>query len=137
MTPLIKKFIETNIEVIEENKWFLLFMTWYNNPHKEFPDTQQWNELIDVLWHVDKHILETTKTQREGVIITITRATIDDIKRNQDLWVRGKQITLKFLLMDLYSTLGLSEEDLINCIQDAAKYENLSYDDHAGIFTWE
>lgn len=137
MTPLIKKFVETNIEIIEDNKWFLLFMSWYNNPHKEFPDTNEWNELIEVLQHVDKNILETTKTQREGVIITITRATIDDIKRNQDLWVNGKKISLKFLLMDLYSTLGLSGEDILNCIQDAAKYENLSYDDLTETFTWE
>ena len=55
-----KKFVETNIEIIEDNKWFLLFMSWYNNPHKEFPDTQQWNELIEVLQHIDKNILETT-----------------------------------------------------------------------------
>ena len=137
MTPLIKKFVETNIEIIEDNKWFLLFMSWYNNPHKEFPDTQQWNELIEVLQHIDKNILETTKTHREGVIITITRATIDDIKRNQDMWARGKKISLGFLLMDLYSTLGLSKEEILNCIQDAAKYENLSYDDRAGTFTWE
>ena len=136
MTPLIKKFVETNIELIEDNKWFLLFMNWYNNPHKEFPDTQQWNELIEVLQHIDKNILETTKNQREGVIITITRATIDDIKRNQDMWAKGKKISLGFLLMDLYSTLGLSKEDILNCIQDAAKYENLSYDDREGIFSW-
>ena len=136
MTPLIKEFVETNIEVIENNKWFLLFMNWYNNPHKEFPDTNECNELIEVLQHIDKNILETTKNQREGVIITITRGTIAEIKRNPDMWANGKKISLSFLLMDLYSTLGLSREVILDCIQDAAKYENLSYDDYTEIFSW-
>ena len=136
MTQLIKEFVETNIENIENNKWFLLFMNWYNNPHKDFPDTQEWNELIEVLKHVDKDILETTKTQREGVIITITRGTIDDIKRNQDMWTRGKQITLKFLLMDLYSTLGLSADEIIDCINQAAETEGLKFNSAHEWFTW-
>ena len=136
MTPTIKEFVETNIDYIENNKWFLLFMDWYNNPHKEFPDTNEWNELIEVLQHIDKNILETTKTYREGVIITITRATIDDIKRNQDIWTSGKQITLKFLLMDLYSTLGLSEDEIIDCINQAAEAEGLKFNSAHEWFTW-
>lgn len=137
MTPLIKEFVETNIENIENNKWFLLFMNWYDNPHKEFPDTKEWNELIHVLQHIDKNILETTKTYREGVIITITRATIDDIKRNQNLWTSGKQVTLKFLLMDLYSTLGLSADEIIDCINQAAEAEGLKFNSAHEWFTWE
>lgn len=137
MTPLIKEFIETNIDHIEENKWFLLFLNWYNNPHKEFPDTNEWNELIEVLQHIDKNILETTKTQREGVIITITRDTIDDIKRNEDMWANGKQITLNFLLLDLYSTLGLSKQEVIRCINQAAQAEGLNYNPVSISFTWE
>ena len=136
MTNLIKLFIETNIEKIENNKWFLLFSSWYYEPLKEFPDTQEWNELIEVLKHVDKDILETTKTQREGVIITVTRETIDDIKRNPDMWTRGKQITLNFLLMDLYSTLGLSRQEIIQCINEAAHTEGLKYDPVSISFTW-
>ena len=136
MTPLIKEFVETNIDYIENNMWFLLFMSWYNNPHKEFPDTQQWNELIEVLKHIDKNILETTKTQRESVIITITRATIDDIKRNQDMWARGKQITLNFLLLDLFSTLGLSADEILNCINQAADAEGLKFNSAHRWFTW-
>lgn len=137
MTPLIKEFVETNIDNIENNKWFLLFMNWYNNPHKEFPDTNDRNELIEVLQLIDKNILETTKTYREGVIITITRNTIDEIKRNQDIWVAGKQITLNFLLMDLYSALGLSRQEIIQCINQAAHTEGLKYNPISLSFTWE
>ena len=137
MTPLIKEFVETNIETIENNMWFLLFMNWYNNPHKEFPDTNEWNELIEVLQHIDKNILETTKNHREGVIITITRGTIDEIKRNQDMWAAGKQITLNFLLMDLYSTLGLSSDEIIDCINQAAEAEGLEFNSAHNRFTWE
>ena len=136
MTSLIKEFIETNIENIENNKWFLLFMNWYNNPRKEFPDTEEWNELIEVLQHIDTNILETTKSHREGVIITITRGTIDDIKRNQDMWTRGKQITLNFLLMDLYSTLGLTKQEILQCINQAAQAEGLKYNNVGIYFTW-
>ena len=136
MTNLIKLFVETNIEKIENNKWFLLFSSWYYEPLKEFPDTQEWNELIEVLKHVDKNILEITKTYREAVIITVTRETIDDIKRNPDMWTRGKQITLNFLLMDLYSTLGLSRQEIIQCINEAAHTEGLKYDPVSISFTW-
>lgn len=136
MIPLIKEFIETNIENIENNKWFLVFINWYNSP-RELPDTKEWNELVEVLQHIDKNILETTKSHREGVIITITRNTIDDIKRNQDMWARGKQITLNFLLMDLYSTLGLSRQEVIQCINQAAHAEGLKYDPTSISFTWE
>ena len=136
MTHVIKEFIEENIERIETNQWFLLFLNWYKNPHKQFPDTNEWDELIEVLQHVDKNILETTKTQREGVIITITRGTIDDIKRNQDMWTRGKQITLNFLLMDLYSLLGLSQQEILQCINQAAHSEGLEYDPVSISFTW-
>lgn len=136
MTTLIKEFVETNIENIENNKWFLLFMNWYNNPHKEFPDTNEWDQLIEVLQHIDKNILETTKTYREAVIITITRDTIDEIKRNQDMWVGGKQITLNFLLMDLYSTLGLSLDEIIDCINQAAEAESLKFNSAHEWFTW-
>ena len=136
MTSLIKEFIETNIDYIEKNMWFLLFMNWYNNPHKEFPDTNQWNDLVKVLQHVDKDILETTKTYREGVIIMITRATIDDIKSNQDMWANGKQITLNFLLADLYSTLGLSADEIIECINQAAEAEGLKFNSAHEWFTW-
>lgn len=137
MTPIIKEFVETNIDYIENNKWFLLFMNWYNNPHKEFPDTNEWNELVKVLQHVDKNILETTKNYREAVIITITSATIDDIKRNQEMWINGKQISLNFLLMDLYSTLGLSADEVIDCINQAAKAEGLKFNSAHEWFTWE
>lgn len=137
MTPLIKEFVELNIEKIENNKWFLLFSNWYYAPSKEFPDTQEWNELIDVLQHVDKNILETTKDQRKSVIIMVTRDTIDDIKRNQDMWTMGKQITLKFLLADLYSTLGLSADEIIDCINQAAEAEGLKFNSAHEWFTWE
>lgn len=137
MKPLIKEFIETNIEYVENNKWFLLFMNWYNNPRKEFPDTDEWNELIEVLQHVDKNILERTKIYREGVIITITRDTIYDIKRNPDMWNRGKQITLNFLLAALYSTLGLSADEIIDCINQAAEAEGLKFNSAHEWFTWE
>lgn len=137
MTLLIKEFVETNIENIERDKWFLVFMNWYDNPHKEFPDTTEWNELIEVLQCIDKNILETTKNHREGVIITITRGTIDEIKRNQDMWANGKKITLNFLLSDLYSTLGLSADEIIDCINQAAEAEGLKFNSTHEWFTWE
>ena len=106
----------------------MLFMGWYNNPHKEFPDSLQFRELMDILSTIDKEIYPHTKTHRQGVLITITRGTIDDIRKNLDMWTKDDKVSLKFLLMDLYSTLGLSEDDVIDCIMDAAESEGLTYD---------
>ena len=136
MTHIIKEFIEENIEHIENNQWFLLFLNWYNNPHKQFPDTNEWDELIEVLQHVDKNILETTKNYRESVILMMTRDTIDEIKNNQDSWLPGKQVSLGFLLLEIVSPLGLTEDEIIQLIHQAAELEHLNFDSHAEIFTW-
>lgn len=125
---VVKRFIEDSIEVIEQNKWFMLFMGWYTNPHKEFPDSLQFRELMDILSTIDEDIYLRTKTYRKSVIITMTRGTIADIRKNLDLWQRDDKVSLHFLLMDLYSTLGLDEDDIIDCIMDAAESEGLVYD---------
>lgn len=125
---VVKRFIEDSIEVIEQNKWFMLFMGWYTNPHKEFPDSLQFRELMDILSTIDKEIYPHTKTYRQGVLITMTRENIADIRRHLDLWTKDDEVSLKFLLMDLHSTLGLDENDVIDCIMDAAETEGLTYD---------
>ena len=56
MTDHVKKFIEENIENIEHNKWFLLFNNWYDDPRKEFPDTNQFEEFLHILRTIDKNI---------------------------------------------------------------------------------
>ena len=128
MNDVVKRFIEDSINIIEQNKWFMLFMGWYTNAHKEFPDTKQFQELMDVLSTIDEDIYPRTKTYRQGVLITIIRGTISDIRKNLDMWTKDDTVSLKFLLMDLYSTLGLSEDDVIDCIMDAAESEGLTYD---------
>ena len=129
INDVVKKFIEDSIDIIEEGMWFVLFMGWYTNPHKEFPDSLQFRELMDILSTVDKEIYPHTKTHRQGVLITITRGTIDDIRKNLNLWTKDDRVSLKYLLMDLYSTLGLNEDDVIDCIMDAAESEGLTYDE--------
>ena len=128
MNDVVKRFIEDSIEVIEQNKWFMLFMGWYTNPQKEFPDSLQFRELMDILSTVDKEIYPHTEMHRKGVLITITRGTIADIRKNLDMWTQEDRVSLRFLLMDLYSTLGLSSDDVIDCIMYAAKAEGLTYD---------
>ena len=135
MDEIVKQFIEDSIDVIEENKWFLFFMGWYKNPHKDFPDSLQFRELMDILSTIDKNIYKTTETYRKGVIITITRGTIDDIRKNIELWVNDNKVSLKFLTLDLSSTLGLSENDVIECITEAAETEGLTYNSEKEEFT--
>lgn len=125
---VVKQFIEDSIDIIEQNKWFMLFMGWYTNPRKEFPDSLQFRELMDILSTIDKEIYPHTKTYRQSVLITITRGTISDIRKNLDLWTKNDRVSLKFLLMDLCSTLGLSDDEVIDCIMDAAESEGLTYD---------
>lgn len=132
---IVKLFIENNIELIESNKWFLLFLNWYNDSRKEFPDILQFAELMSILQTVDRKIYDSTISYRKGVIITITRSTIDDIRKNMDLWLNGNQVSLDFLVSDLYSCLGLSEEDIINCVHLAAETEGCTYNSETEQFT--
>ena len=135
INDVVKRFIEDSIDIIEQNKWFMLFMGWYTNPRKEFPDSLQFRELMDILSTIDKEIYPHTKTYRQGVLITITRGTIADIRNNLDMWTKEDTVSLKFLLMDLYSTLGLNKDDVIDCIMDAAESEGLTYDATTGEFS--
>lgn len=131
---IVKLFIEDNIELIESNKWFLLFLNWYNYSRKEFPDTLQFAELMNILQTVDRKIYDKTITHRRAVIITITSSTIDDIRKNIDMW-NGNEVSVDFLVSDLYSCLGLSEEDILNCVHDAAETEGCTYNSETEQFT--
>ena len=128
MDEIVKQFIEDSIDVIEQNKWFMFFMGWYTNSRKDFPDFLQFGELMDILSTIDKDIYAHTNIYRQGVLITITRETISDIHRNVDVWTKDGTISLRFLLLDLKSTLGLSENEVIDCIMYAAESEGLTYD---------
>ena len=83
---------------------------------------------MDILSTIDEEIYPHTKTYRQGVLITVTRGAIMDIRKNLDLWTRGDTVSLTYLLMNLYSKLGLNQEDVIECIMDAAESEGLTYD---------
>ena len=137
MDPIVKEFIEENIDILEAKLWFLFFMEWYNNRHKSFPDTEQFNELMYVLQTVDKNIDQDTKRYREGVIITMTRANIEDVVKNVGLWTTPGKISLSYLLESLNSVLGLSNGEIIECVHDAAEAEGLKYDTMTNQFTWE
>ena len=137
MDPIVKEFIEENIDVLEAEMWFLFFVEWYNNRHKSFPDTEQFNELMYVLQRINKNIEQDTKKYREGTIITMTRANIDEVRKNVGLWTTPGKIPLSYLLERLNSVLGLSNAEIFECIHDAAKTEGLEYDIMTNQFTWE
>lgn len=138
MNNIVKDFIEENINYIEKEQWLQLFLAWYDNPYKSYPDTQ-YSELMIILSSCYKDIDARTLPARTMAITVAVGRTLDTITKPNSGWL-GNEVYQEFLLADLVSALGLSKQELIECIDAAANSEHLDRDiDEDGdvVYTWE
>ena len=126
MTNNVKEFIEQNINLIDTNSWFQLFAMWYDSGYTHFPDTEEFEDLMNVLKVINKNIDRDTISHRKNIIVMVTRATISDIRSNPSVW-KKETISLKWLVQHLDSALGLDNSTIIDCIMDAAEQQGLTY----------
>lgn len=126
ISAVVKRFVEENIDVIDHGNWYELFERWYNYSQKSFPDTTEFMELIVLLKVINRDILIMTEEDRKNVIVTATVKTIRAIKLNKSSW-RGNGVYLEFLMLDLVSCLGLSDDQIAECIMQGARIEKLKY----------
>lgn len=104
MNQNVRKFIEHNIELIEEHNWTALFDQWYTKYHMfdRSVDSLMLRELSDVLQEIG--ILPNEhRAAREDLIIKYFNEYIDD-----SIFENEKIVTAGGAINALHSYLGLS-----------------------------
>jgi hypothetical protein len=138
MTQFIQKFIEKNIELIEDNKWDEVFLNWYNDAEEIWPDdADEFKHFLDILlkagiepnmfsrYHVlYDEIVWMLENAKKGVVIDYT--TND-----------GLHVGRFTMINNLNSLLGYTAEEVHKIMDDAASSLNMRYTEYfGGGYTW-
>ena len=129
MTTFIQKFIEKNIDLIDDNKWNEVFLNWYNDADDLWPnDKNEFEEFISILHDVD---VEPDLNSAHSVI----RGIIEDIIITEKNFT--KHVSIFGIVNNLNSFLGHSEQDIKKIIDETATKLGLRYTEYyGGGYTW-
>ena len=132
MTQFIKKFIEKNIDLIEDNKWDEVFLNWYNDADNLWPDDKdEFKEFISLLHDAD---IEPDLNVADAVIKGIIE---DKIIVEKNTMLQTKHVSIFGIVNNLNSFLGHSEQDIKKIIDDTATKMGMRYTDYyGGGYTW-
>lgn len=124
MTPFVKSFIEKNIDEIEYLNYDVVITAWYYKANEipGFYNDAFFDEFIYVISTADPKVFEHTKNIREQLM---RKELFRRIKACHLYFVPGEKIRTKDELSYIVTTLGHSEEELIEFADDAAKKLNL------------
>lgn len=124
MTPFVKSFIEKNIDDIEYLNYDVIIKAWYDkaNTIPGFYEDAFFDEFIYVISTADPEVFEHTKNIREQLM---RKEMLQRIKTDHINLVPGARIGIEDELPHIVTTLGYSEEELIEFADDAAKKLNL------------
>lgn len=133
MTQFIQKFIEKNIDLIEENQWRDVFLAWYDDSEDIWPDEDaDFKQFISIL--SDAGVEPDLK-----VADTVIKDIIDDkiiVEKNSALQ-NNKHVSIFTIVHDLNSSLGHSEQDIMKIIEETATKLGMRYTDYfGGGYTW-
>ena len=109
----VKRFIELNIDFIEQNKWYEVFVNWYTNG-----DDYYLFEFIEALNQAGINI-EDYKQERKKIIEQMIRATL------QKYLAKLNKVTKAYIEQSLASDLGLSYQDIQEIIDKVTEELNL------------
>lgn len=124
MTPYVKSFIEKHIDDIEYSNYDVVIIAWYDKANKisGLYEDAFFDEFMSVMSIADPEIFEHTKDIREQLM---RRELFKRIRADHINLVRGARIGVEDALPHIVTALGLSEQDLIEFADDAAKKLNL------------
>ena len=124
MTPYTKSFIEQNIDDIEYLNYDVVIKEWYDKANRipGFYEDAFFDEFIYVMSIADPKVFEHTKDIREQLM---RKELLQRIKTDHINLVPGAIIGMEDELPHIVTTLGYSEEELIEFADDAAKKLNL------------
>ena len=105
----VKRFIELNIDFIEQDKWYEVFVNWYTNG-----DDYYLYEFFEALDEAGINIHEFADV-RKKIIEQMIRATLTDYLQIAD------RVTKSYMEESLASHLGLPYDDIIEIIDKVTK----------------
>lgn len=121
MTSFVKRFIEENVESIDQKKYYKMFLNWYSEVD-DWPDTALIKDLFDVLRKIDIYP-EDTEDARQTVLEGAITDILDFFKNSNEKYFETYRI-----LYRLRSNLGFSVEDVLETTIDIAKSQGLKVD---------
>ena len=123
-----KTFIETNIELIEQQDWLTLFQGWYDIAYGEIDsDEVRFDDLMETLYEAGVSSLEETSEVRKQIIRKEVETIIQDWIDNIDDWTGSPGwIGMYYITHEcLRSHLGLDIRVVRDIVVDTAINKNL------------
>lgn len=105
----VKRFIELNIDFIEQDKWYEVFVNWYTNGNDYFLF-----EFIEALREAGINI-DDYADERKRVIEQMVRANL------QRYLQTSNKVTKSYIEESLFSDLGLPYDDIQDIIDKVTK----------------
>ena len=138
MTQFIQKFIEKNIDLIEDNKWDEVFLNWYNDAEEIWPAEVEFEEFMDILDSAD---IKPNMFSRYHVLYDEIVWMMENAKKDVVLGATtssgGHHIGRFSLINRLHTKLGYSDEEVHKIMDDAASSLNMRYTEYyGGGYTW-
>lgn len=105
----VKRFIELNIDFIEQDKWYEVFVNWYTNGNDYYLF-----EFIEALREAGINI-DDYADERKNVIEQMSKYMFEDKLKSSN------RINRSQVSMELASDLGLPDDDIMEIFDKVAK----------------
>ena len=132
MTQFIQKFIEKNIDLIEDNKWDEVFLNWYTYAYDLWPDDKnEFKQFISLLHDAGIELdLDVAHAVIKGLIE-------DTIIAEKNSILQTRHISIFGIVNNLNSFLGHSEQDIKKIIDETSTKLGMRYTEYyGGGYTW-
>lgn len=110
----VKRFIELNIDYIEQDRWYEVFVNWYTNGNDYYLF-----EFIEALKEAGINI-DDYEDERKRVIKQVSKYIFQDKLKSSN------RVTKSDMGESLASDLGLSYDDIMKIFDEVAKELNLT-----------
>ena len=138
MTQFIQKFIEKNIDRIEDNKWDEVFLSWYNDAEEIWPADTEFEEFMNILESADikPNMFSRCQVLYDEIVWMMENAKKDVVMGYTTS--SGAHHIGRFSLMNRLNTkLGYTDEEVHKIMDDAASSLNMRYTDfYGGGYAW-
>jgi hypothetical protein len=129
MTQFIQKFIEKNIDRIEDNKWDEVFLSWYNDAKEIWPGNTEFEEFMNILESAD---IKPNMFSRYHVLYDEIVWMMENAKKADE-----HHIGRFSMINNLNSLLGYTAQEVHKIMDDAASSLNMRYTEYfGGGYTW-
>ena len=105
----VKRFIELNIDFIEQDRWYEVFVNWYTNG-----DDYYLFEFVEALLEAGIDI-DTYEDERKRVIAQMSKYIFEDRLKSSN------RITKSDVGESLASDLGLAYDDILEILDEVAR----------------